>query len=336
MRNGPDSKQKGDWQVTAGDDAAVADQEADEEHVFPTPRGVLSAAEIEALLRPNLDTQALADPPETIEPRATPVFDEPTSVVDTHAQERDRVLGARLSRALGAGTGLKAAVIASQSATIVREDLPGLLHGKSSAIACIGPDETDIRALICLPPLLADAIIAKACGARGSTGRIGDGWSLSAIDCALLGQLLVPFGEALGPDLRLQSIETDVPYVSSLLPTREVTIAEFSVEAPGLHSDLAVIQTEGQVADEALAVSEAPAVPITALVTARLARLTVPLSRITELKAGSTLLLGLPGDQPIELLSGDRDGEPAYEGRMGRKGNKMAVKVTKRVRTFQI
>ncbi len=334
MRNGPDSKQKGDWQMTAGDTAAVAEADAEDDHVFPTARGVLSAAEIEALLRPNLETKAL-DPPTHVEPRETPLFEAETSSGDDTTQERNRVLGARLSRALGAGAGLKAAVIASQSATIVREDLPTLLNGKSSAVACIGPGESDIRALVCLPPLLADAIIAKACGARGSTGRIGDGWSLSAIDCALLEQLLIPFGDAVDAGWQLQSIETDVPYVSSLLPAREITIAEFSVEAPGLHSDLAVIQMSGDAMPKSESRVEAPAVPITALVTARLARLSVPLSRITDLKAGSTLLLGLPGDQPVELLSGDREGEPAYEGRMGRKGNKMAVKITKRVRTFR-
>lgn len=334
MRNGPDSKQKGDWQMTAGDDAAVAEAEAEEDHVFPTSRGVLSAAEIEALLRPNLETKALETPTD-IEPRETELFDADAPVTHDPSDDRNRVLGARLSRALGAGTGLKAAVIASQSATIVREDLAGLLNGKSSAVACIGPDESDIRALVCLPPLLADAIIAKACGARGSTGRIGDGWSLSAIDCALLEQLLIPFGDALGSGLQLQSIETDVPYVASLLPARDVTISEFSVEASGLHSDLAVIQITGDTEPNTEHQVDAPAVPITALVTARLARLSVPLSRITDLKAGSTLLLGLPSDQPVGLLSGDRDGEPAYEGRMGRKGNKMAVKITKRVRTFQ-
>ena len=75
-------------------------------------------------------------------------------------------------------------------------------------------------------------------------------------------------------------------------------------------------------------------VPVTAVLTARLASLTVPLSRITELKAGATLLLGLPADQPVELLSGGRDGQLAFEGRMGRKSNKVAVKITKRSRTL--
>ena len=113
-------------------------------------------------------------------------------------------------------------------------------------------------------------------------------------------------------------------------------MSEFAVEAPGLRSELAVI--EGDVADEQDEIpvaKDTTAQPeMTAILTARLATLSVPLSRLTELKAGSTLLLGLPADQPVELLSGGRDGKPAFEGVMGRKGDKMAVKITKRQRSF--
>lgn len=330
MRNGPEKQPKAAWQIDAADTAEPG-PEAD--YVIPTPRGVLSAAEIEALLRPNLQKPAL-ETPEHVVPKPSPDFNQtdenPSPVID----DADRVLGARLSRAMGEGTGLKAGIIPTQSATLLSADLAGLLHGKSAAIACVGPKDGDIRALICLPGPLADAIIAKACGARGSTGRIGDGWTLSAIDCALLEQLLVPFGPALGADMVLQSIETDVPYVSGLLPAHEVSVSEFSVEAPGLHSDLALIRADEVFEQDDNPYNISEAAPITALATARLARLSVPLSRVTALKAGSTLLLGLPADQPVELLSGDRDGTPAYEGRMGRKGNKVAVKITKQLKPF--
>jgi flagellar motor switch protein FliM len=70
------------------------------------------------------------------------------------------------------------------------------------------------------------------------------------------------------------------------------------------------------------------ALPVTAMLTARIASLNVPLSKITALKAGSTLLLGLPTDQPVEVLSGGRDGPVMLEGDIGRKGNKIAVKIT--------
>ena len=336
MRNGPDLKTPADRLDEAGESSAVAD--SGDDYKFPSARGVLTADEIQALLRPQPQQGALDTPPieaKTVTPREAVLFDQETPVDDdTPDMQRGQILASRLTMALGKGTGIKAAINVSQQATVARSDLPGLLNGKSSAVACLGPSETDIHALVCLPPQLADAVIAKACGARGSTGRIGDGWSLSAIDCALLEQLLEPFGGAVSDELMLQSIETDIPYVSSLLPASDVSITEFLVEAAGLHSELAVIEGRADAAEET-ATTELKSAPVTALATARLASLSVPLSRLTALKAGSTLLLGLPPDQPVELLSGGRDGEPAYEGQMGRKGNKVALKLTKKLRTFE-
>ena len=335
MRDGPAKPKTLDRQGPVDEDSAA--ETSEEDHVFPTARGVLSAAEIEALLRPEtLKNKDIPEPPipESIEPKHAPVFEDTAVHTDTAATEHYRVLGARMSRALAVGTGLKAAVTLSEAASVARADLAGLLNGKSSAIACLGPSENDIHALVCLPPTLSDAIIAKACGARGSTGRVGDGWTLSAIDCALLEQLLAPLGETIGENLKLQSIETDVPYVCSLLSSTDVSIGDFAVEAPGLHSELAVIQSSLPKADNSPETAVTSPVPVTAVLTARLASLTVPLSRITELKAGATLLLGLPADQPVELLSGGRDGQSAFEGRMGRKSNKVAVKITKRSRAL--
>jgi flagellar motor switch/type III secretory pathway protein FliN len=332
MRNGPERKPNMDRPSSA--DAHSAASNSPDEPQFPTMRGVLTAAEIEALLRPPQNLAALETPPmpQTLAPREPLNFDAPET---SDAWRHGQALAARLSMALGTGTGIKAAVSIAAAAEVPRAELLTLLNGKSSAVACLGPSEADIQSLICLPPLLADAIIAKACGARGSTGRIGDGWVLSAIDCALLEQLLEPFGAVFDAGLTVQAIETDVPYVSSLLAATTVTITEYSIEAAGLHTELAVIETSPASQKSARTAEPQGAGALTALMTARLARLSVPLSRLTELKAGSTLLLGLPADQPVELLSGDRDGAPAYEGRMGRKGNKVAIKVSKRLRTFE-
>lgn len=336
MRSGPDPKNKPDRLSEDGAETAVL--ESEDEFKFPTARGVLTADEIEALLRPTLPQGALEDvpiAPENITPKSPETFDQAPAPQPDLVPPASQALAARLSMALGKGTGLKAAVSPSQFATIERLTLAGLLNGKSSAIACLGVSETDIRALVCLPPDLSDAIIAKACGASGSTGRIGDGWALSAIDCALLEQLLEPIGEAVRPGLSLQSIETDIPYVTSLLPVQQVTVTEFGVEAIGIHSDLAVIQGDLDDPESLVPSAVTDSTKVTALATARLASLSVPLSRITALKAGSTLLLGLPPDQPVELLSGGRDGTPAYEGRMGRKGNKVAIKISKKLRAFK-
>lgn len=338
MRDGPKSTAKADWLADTGSHTAA--QNPEDDYKFPSARGVLTAEEIEALLRPNqTGSAALEDPPipdSAVTQKVPEVFPDTAATppkISDHAQK----LAARLAMALGTGAGVKAAIAVSEVAELPRAELAGLLQGKSSAVACIGPSETDIRALVCLPPALADAIIARACGARGSTGRLGDGWTLSAIDCALLEQLLVPLGGAIHASYSLQAIETDVAYVSSLLPVSTVQVSEYSVEATGLHSELAVIEGEGAPEEVAEAREEAPLVSpeVTAVLTARLASLTVPLSRITQLKAGSTLLLGLPADQPVELLSGGRDGKPAFEGTMGRKGNKVALRVTKRIGTFR-
>lgn len=334
MRNGPELKPTSDRPAAAETRAAASD--ADDAPVFRTTRGVLTAAEIEALLRPKPAQLALDTPPvpEVISPSPSPDFNSAPSREESESWQRGQALAARLSMALGSGAGIKTAVTMSAEDSMPKADLPSLMNGKSSAVACLGQTETDIRALVCLPPLLADAIIAKACGARGSTGRIGDGWSLSAIDCALLEQLLESCGPAIAADLSVQAIETDVPYVASLLAASDVTITEFTVEATGLHTELAVIETEPAELAQDETKPMARGAPITAVTTARLARLSVPLSRLTELKAGSTLLLGLPADQPVQLLSGGRDGDPAYEGQMGRKGNKMAIKITRRARSF--
>lgn len=339
MRDGHKSIAKTDWLMDTGTMAA-AETPADD-YKFPSARGVLSAEEIEALLRPKPQQSSLIDEPiapKAIQPKATANFDLQIARVSPAQERRAHKLAARLAMALGTGAGVKAAISVSECAELPRAELPGLLQGKSSAVACIGPSETDIRALVCLPPVLADAIIARACGARGSAGRLGDGWSLSAIDCALLEQLLVPFGPALHESYKLQAIETDVAYVSSLIPVAQVLVSEYAVEATGLHSELAVI--EGEAPSEKPDRSTDDHAPltspgVTAILTARLASLTVPLSRITALKAGSTLLLGLPADQPVELLSGGRDGRAAFEGRMGRKGNKVALQVTKRIGGFK-
>lgn len=339
MRDGPKSIAESDWLMDAGTKTAA--KKSEEEHKFPSARGVLTAEEIEALLRPKPTQVSLEDtvePPKDIQPKPTEVFDDQAAEPSPEHDQRAQNLASRIAMALGSGADVKAAVAVAGLAELPRAELTSLMQGKSSAVACIGPDETDIRALICLPPLLADAIIAKACGARGSTGRLGDGWTLSAIDCALLEQLLVPFGDAIGKGHKLQAIETDMAYVSSLLPVITVRVSEYTVEAPGVRSELAVIEGEGlaDLAQSAPVTTNQDASPdVTAVLTARLASLTVPLSRITELKAGSTLLLGLPADQPVELLSGGRDGTPALEGRMGRKGNKVALRVTKRIGSFR-
>ena len=305
---------------------------------FPSARGVLTKEEIEALLRPNLpDDIGVPDQPGLIEARPAPRFVESKDPPEVLAQRRQAgELAAKLSLALGRSTGVKAAIALREVQKVDSQRLHALMQGKSGAIACFGIGDVETQVLVCLPDAFADALIAHACGARGSTGRIGDNWTLSAIDSALLHQLLGPLAGAFGEGLTLQAIETDIPYVSSLLAMGELVVAEYAVESPGLNSEMAVISRAraGQqpVVQQASTQTGAGIKGVSAVVTARIASLSVPMSRLTSLKAGSTLLLGLPGDQPVEILSGDRDGPIAFEGQIGRKGNKMAVKITRKLR----
>ncbi|MEL6828667.1 MAG: FliM/FliN family flagellar motor switch protein [Pseudomonadota bacterium] len=303
------------------------------EESLPGPRGgVLTQAEIEALLRPNLpDDIGRASPPERIEPKVAPSFEdaEQTRRNDIRRSEAGQ-MAARLALALGRNTGVKAAIALDEVAATRTETLSGLLDGKAAAIACFGFDELHINTLVCFPAKLADLLIARACGADHSTGRDTQNWTLSAIDCALLEQLIGPIASALGPGLSLQSIETDIGYVTSVLPAGDVLISEFGVETSKLRSELAVITSDPAMEDalSTTAAMRGDGPSVTAVLTARVARLSVPLSRLTSLRPGATLLLGVPADQPVEMLSGGRDGQVAFEGQIGRKGNKVAIKVT--------
>lgn len=323
------ARQRPAWEPARQEQASGAVDPSEDDRRLPTARGVLTKAEIAALLRPDLpDHIGRAVPPAQVEPRVIPPLDaQLLDPVEQDTRRQAEELAARLALAFGRNTGLKAAIVLDEVAQTETRALPGLMRGKTAAIACFGTSELNVTTLVCLPGTLADTLIARACGASGSTGRSGEVWRLSAIDCALLEQLIAPLGAALGDGVSLQSIETDVPYVVSTLPQGGVCVAEFGVEASEFRSEIAVISAQLPLLRKdgpALRHSE---VPLTALVTARIARLSVPLSRLTELKAGATLVLGLPPDQPVEVLNGGRTGEVVFEGQLGRKGKQMAVRI---------
>ena len=139
-----------------------------------------------------------------------------------------------------------------------------------------------------------------------------------------------PFARLLGQGLSLVGIETNAAYVSSLMAGDAGARFDFNVDAAGRRSAMSLWTVDVTAAERQ---ASAPAEPAreaqdaTALLTARMASLSVPVSRLAALKQGDTLLLGLPADQPVQLLSGGRDGRVAYEGDLGRKGNSMAVRL---------
>jgi len=312
---------------------------------LPTSRGVLSAAEIEALLRPNLDDMPEPEPePEQVEDvqvcdLALPPA-QPTDVTD-----EARRMASRLSLALRDGCGLKAAALARASARgSFDQGLQTDCAGTGSAIACFTAPGGEIAAMLVISAPLANALIETACGGHPSQQKAR---MLTPMDAALLEGLVRPLGAALASSLKFSRIETDPEFASALAGPGQTTILDLDVRVNDAKMPARLIMAEDDLFDGAsepapvrsrqMALSAPAAVPaaagagaMTAVLTARIASLSVPLSRLADLKPGSTLLLGLPSDQPVELLTGGRDGAVVAEGQIGRKGNRMALRISRR------
>ena len=173
-------------------------------------------------------------------------------------------------------------------------------------------------------------LVSHACGGPADAGADETKRPFSAIDCALIEQLLGPLRAALSKDVSLIGVETDASFVASLVSGMPGQRVSLSVSLSGQSIGLSLAA-----ADEAAIQRHSPAQaapgsrPVSAVLTARLASLSVPVSKLSGLKPGDTLMLGLPSDQPVQLLSGGRDGVPAFEGDIGRKGAKLAIRIRK-------
>ncbi len=293
-------------------------------------RGVLSNAEIEALLRPDF-SEPMPELPVNAHPRALPSFETPIAPPSDDADARR--IAAKLSLAFRQGCGLMAAATplgASRGDFI--DALLQLPAERGRATLCFAGASGEIDAMLILSASLASLILDAACGGRGQSAPAR---ALTRLDADVLETLLAPLGAALGDDLRLASVDIDAEFTVSLAQPGGADITDTMIRLAGGRGAARLIQmrTPG-----APAVATPPTLPLAApvrsvmiaLLTARLASLSVPLSRIADLKAGSTLLLGLPADQPVQLLSGGRDGAVALEGDIGRKGKAMALRVSRR------
>ncbi|KCZ52426.1 FliM/FliN family flagellar motor switch protein [Hyphomonas pacifica] len=336
---------------------------------LPTSRGVLSPAEIEALLRPNLDD--MPDIPEEPEvtsdkpipdlapepparPRLRPVVSTPLAA---DISEDARRLAARLSLALRDGCGLKAAatVRAGSTGSFDQALYPGSAPA-GSAIACFAAPGGEIAAMMVLSAPLVSALIETACGGKpaGQGEQEERVRQLTLLDTALLEALVRPLGPAIAPALRFARIETDEEFAAALANPGDASILDLDVRVETVRMTARLILAEDDLFDasEAPAARTRPVQPasapvettpepkaapaaMTAVLTARIASLSVPMSRLANLKAGSTLLLGVPADQPVELLTGGRDGPVAAEGQIGRKGNRMALRITRRTQILR-
>ena len=331
-------KQQDEWAMSERRERAVMrdmpgrDSTADADDTpfrFPTPRGILSKAEIEALLRPELPT---------INEDEAPVHPEAASeagFTDFSCDDRDlsgdaKRVGARLCLMLGQVAGLKAGITVRRARAFSQLSEAGLgAHEETGgAFLCFGNAAGEVSSLLVMSGQLAERLVTTACG--GSAAGKATPRHLSAIDSALLEQLAAPLGRAFEPESGLIGLETDADYVASILPEETGEAYDFEVSLPDQTASLSLIRLRGAGERVETGVGEAPRKkPMTVLLTARIASLSVPVSRVSSLKPGDTLLLGLPADQPVELLSGGRDGAPAFEGEVGRKGANMAIRIRK-------
>ena len=293
--------------------------EAVENFRVPTARGVLSAGEIAALLRPNIAKDAFEEP-EHIAPR--PVFDFEDGNAGATLTMDAQTLAAEMTVALRKHCGI-AAVLALRSAARLPMSQIVSLH-TSPAVLIVFRDRVGLQnAGLTLDTGLASALVSVACGGEplADTSR-----PLSALDGRILEHMLTPLAEAIDPSFEIVCVETDRSAAFAMLAPGKVMLADLSCQLGPVAGRMifARVQETRQGSDPALS---GPAV--SAIVTARIARISVPLSKLSGLMPGSTLRLGIPADQPVELLSGGRDGPVIAEGEIGRRGDRMALRIDK-------
>ncbi|MBU2144367.1 MAG: FliM/FliN family flagellar motor switch protein [Alphaproteobacteria bacterium] len=310
----------------------------------PILREKLSSAEIEALLRPDLSDMApepAPPPPTKVADRAIPDFDTPAPMIQrTDVPEDALRVAARLSLALRQGCGLRAAAtVKAVSEGTFASALVSPSADAGQAIACFAAPNGEIVAMLSLSAELANALIESACGGKAGAYTPRE---LTPVDAALLEGLVRPLGAGISSSLSFSRIETDAGFAAALARPGATDVIDLDIRFEQSRMSARLIlacddlfETDPVPAKAQGAVRETPvhvpsSAPVTAVLTARIASLSVPLSRLTDLKAGSTLLLGLPADQPVELLSGGRNGPVAAEAQIGRKGAHMALRITKR------
>lgn len=306
---------------------------AEPDRPLMTARGLLSPAEIEALLRPDLSDL----PPEPAAAVARPA-EEFSASARPNNQDQDlaRRLAARLSIGLRESCGLPvAAMVAGTGHGSFETAVKQADEDRGQAIVCFAGPDGDVGAMLILSPALSQLLIETACGARERGGAVKP---LSPIDLALLEALVRPLATAISPDLGFSSLETETVFAASIAPPVEAFMAEFSmrVQADTFRAQLIIARPltgalEGTGAPAAQT-AEARTLPagLSATLTVRIASLAVPLSKLSNLKPGSTLLLGVPPDQPAQLISGGEGGVLAAEAEIGRRGNRVALRITRR------
>ncbi len=298
---------------------------------FPTSRGKLTKAEIEALLRPDLPDDFGKEEPVQTEVRGYTDFSLPERPQPKPGKEDGQTIAAALSLGLRQDCELPAA---ARVVSMTSGDFGEVFVRAGQGSACLffrGPSGA-ISAAMTLSPELTSSFIDLACGGEGTPSGVA-GRALTFMDGELLESLLSPLASSLGEGFSLARTEIDARFASAMAPPGTSEIIDLSITLGGLETPARLVMLKSE--DEAEAPSSIEDIDgdfATAVLTARIASLSVPVSRLSDLKPGATLMLGIPADQPVELLSGGREGMVAAEGEIGRKGNAIAIRITRRGR----
>jgi len=159
---------------------------------LPTSRGVLTAAEIKMLLRPDLSD--MDDLPEETSPAAQPkpvAEFAPPAVAPAGAgrEEVARRISARLSRAMREHSGIAAAFTVQRISPVSLAQAVSAREEPGQAIVCCAGGEGDVAAMLVIGAGLAQIMIETACGGPVPNSQPRE---LSPIDLALLEGLSRP------------------------------------------------------------------------------------------------------------------------------------------------
>ncbi|MEM6411500.1 MAG: FliM/FliN family flagellar motor switch protein [Pseudomonadota bacterium] len=293
---------------------------------LPTSRGVLSAAEIEMLLRPNLDDL----PIETVSNDTADRHD--IQNLDDSSLENDAAsLAAQLTLAARKDCDLDI-IFASKSASIEDFASSPFLLDNNSILIMLEQSQRGVVAALGFSGVAAAALIDSVYGGGAAMGlsSVDRQRPFSSLDRIVLERVLTPLAACIDPNLRVSCVESSPAAASAILPPGRAVVAELSCRIGKVEGGAVFARLEDAAGLSAHSPrGELDRGTIKTTLVARIASLSVPVSRLADLKAGSTLLLGLPTNPPVDLLSGTRAGPIAAEGEVGRKGEKIAVRITK-------
>ncbi|MEL6258364.1 MAG: FliM/FliN family flagellar motor switch protein, partial [Pseudomonadota bacterium] len=266
-----------------------------------------------------------------------PAEPKPLRDLDAAPRIEDSALSTQLRTVSAmASLGLYDAVGAPAALSVVDvgwSDLPSAAKRLKPGGACVffGRDRAAL-AVLTLHPDAVSGLIASAFGAAGDEPLRQ---SLTRLEAAVLKAFMAPIADALPGDLEVLRIEGDPEFAAALASPGRAAFADLSVRVAGDAADAALAILESALDISTTDAADGKGRPADmpraqALVTARIASLNVPVSRLADLKPGSTLKLGLPANHPVELLSGGRRGDAFAEGDVGRRGGRIAVRVARR------